>query len=59
MDAAQNLKVSFNTTVIDQEEIENKLIMFLAEFGFRFVVSGGGPVDERDLLFERDLTDHP
>ena len=55
--AAQNLRIKFSETAIDQDDVETMLTGVLSELGFRFVVAGGGPADERDMLFERDLTD--
>lgn len=59
MSAAQNLKVGFNITAIDQEKVENIIREAVEPLGFRLVLSGGGPIKERDMLFERDLTNTP
>ena len=59
MNEAQSLTVSINPTSTDIEDIEKAIKKTLSKFGFRFAMSGAGPVHEYDLLFRRDLTNRP
>jgi len=54
-ETSQELKISFNVVATDHEDFECELEEFLSLRGFRFILSGGGPTSERNMLFERDL----
>jgi len=59
-DAAQNLKIVFNQTATDHEEVETALKAVLGELGFRYVGAlGGNNFSERYILFKRDLCATP
>ena len=55
-DAAQNIKITFNTCATDHNAVEVALKAALGDLGFRHVGAEGGAFgSELQLLFDRDL----